>query len=55
MTGGRLTHAVMIPIWNPANNIAVLQLNLATSAVAATNLDDVIANLFFPIEWSTQK
>ncbi len=55
MTGGRLTHAVMIPIWNPANNIAVLQLNLATSAIAATYLDDVIANVFFPIEWSTQE
>ncbi len=51
MTGGRLTHAVMIPVWNPADNITVLQLNIATSAIAVANLDDVIANsVFFPIE-----
>lgn len=45
-----------IPVWIPADNIAVLQLNIATSTIAVANLDDVIANsVFFPIEWSTQE
>lgn len=47
MTEGRLTHAVMIPVWNPADNIVVLQLKITTSAIAVANLDDVIANSVF--------
>ncbi|XP_016389135.1 transcriptional enhancer factor TEF-3-like, partial [Sinocyclocheilus rhinocerous] len=48
MTGGHLIHAVLIPVWNPVDNIAVLQLNIATSAIAMANLDDITGVLPSP-------
>ncbi|KAL1248117.1 hypothetical protein QQF64_023493, partial [Cirrhinus molitorella] len=37
MTGGRLIHGAMITVWTPADNITVLQLNIA---IAVANLND---------------